>query len=295
MFVKGNQLKDLRNYFSENLAQLYSATELQLILKVIVCKRLNIKEQDFALHQDLRFSESDLLHFRSLLKRLQKNEPFQYVIGETEFYGLLLKTDKRALIPRPETEELVDWVVKDYKANSAIKILDICAGSGCIGLALKNALPTAEVHALEWSEEAIGLIQENCATCDLELQIHHLNVLDSAAFASFIQESFDVWVSNPPYIPVSDRERMEANVLDFEPEMALFVPDGDPLLFYRVLAAQAQHFLVGGGNLYFELHEDLGASLVQLMEESGFVNIELRKDLQGKNRLLRAQKRNFTA
>lgn len=294
MFVQGNQLSDLKSYFTKYLSDIFSLTELQLIVKLITCKRLNISEKELLLNRDIRFSESDLLYFRSVLKRLLNHEPFQYILGETEFYGLLLKTDHRALIPRPETEELVDWIVQDYGKNQDLIVLDACTGSGCIALALKKSLLNSTVHAVEFSGPALDLARENAELCNLTLQVHQFDVIDSEGFRKFAPDSFHVWVSNPPYIPENDRSEMAANVLDFEPGMALFVPDEDPLLFYRRLSMEALRYLVPGGALYFELHEHLGEELIRLMEEIGFVNIELRKDLQGKNRMLRAQKRNFT-
>jgi release factor glutamine methyltransferase len=298
MFVKGNTLQDLKRYLTEKLSALYSASEIKLMSEVIVCKRLNINRSEYLSNREIRFSESDLLFFRSLVKRLLDHEPFQYVIGETEFYGLVLKTDARALIPRPETEELVDWIVKDtrqFGSGKALRLLDACSGSGCIALALQNALPQAEVHAVEWSEDAYSLLEENSTICELHPVLHRFDVLDAEAFQQFADNSFTLWVSNPPYIPERDKALMAENVLAYEPEMALFVSDDDPLLFYRALAMHAGRKLMPEGWLYFELHEELGEALHRLMADLGFVNIELRKDLQGKNRMLRAQKRNFTA
>lgn len=288
MFVKANTLREIRAYFQQELQHLYSENELKIILRTLYEKRFGTTG-NFLLAQEDRLSESDLLFFHNALKRLRANEPFQYVVGETEFYGLTLKTDARALIPRPETEELVDWVLNESRPS---KVLDLCAGSGCIALALKSKLPEAQIVAVEWSEAALKLIEENRQATKLDLAVVHADVL-VASYMDFTGEEVDVIVSNPPYIPLMDKERMEANVLDFEPEMALFVEDDDPLIFYREIIARSKAVLQQEGWIYFEIHEDLAKGVVSLFEENGFVNIEVRKDLQGKERMVRAQVLSF--
>lgn len=290
MFVQGNQIGDLKTYFSKKLSENFSTSEIQLMLKLVVCKRLKFSETDFMLVSNLRFSESDLLYFREVVHRLLNEEPFQYILEETEFYGLLLKSDKRALIPRPETEELVDWVLRSHPAEDLASILDACSGSGCIALALKSKLPYARVLAAELSEEALSLIEENAKRCHLELEVRAMDVLRNDDFQNFEKDSFSLWISNPPYIPERDRHKMAGNVLRFEPEMALFVSDEDPLVFYRKLAEKALLFLKANGYIYFEIHEDLSEKVRGLLEQLSFVNIEVRKDLQGKPRMVRAQK-----
>lgn len=234
-----------------------------------------------------RFSESDLLYFRSIVKRLQQYEPLQYVLGETFFYDLELKIDHRALIPRPETEELVHWIVESNRGEQNLLVADICAGSGCIALALKSKLVEAEIWALELSGDALDLIEENCERTQLELEKLKFDAL-SDDFQK-LENPFDIWVSNPPYIPQKDRNSMHKNVLDFEPEMALFVEDDDPMLFYNAISKNARIGLKSGAWLYFEIHEDYGSLVKEVMKSHGFVNIELRKDLQGKERMIRGQ------
>jgi len=290
MFVQGNQIGDLKAYFSKNLSGIFSTSEIQLMLKLSVCKRLEISETDFMLASNLRFSESDLLYFRNIIHRLLNEEPFQYILGETEFYGLLLKVDKRALIPRPETEEMVEWVLTSHSADELTYILDACSGSGCIALALKSKLPNSLVTAVELSEDALSLIAENIERSGFEFDVKAMDVLRSEDFLDFDRDSFSLWISNPPYIPEQDRSRMAGNVLRFEPEMALFVADEDPLVFYRHLANEAVLYLKPGGFIYFEIHEDLSTEVEALLKGLSFVNIEVRKDLQGKSRMVRAQK-----
>ncbi|MCR9173353.1 MAG: peptide chain release factor N(5)-glutamine methyltransferase [bacterium] len=295
MFVPSNEFRSIRTYYSEQLAGLYSANELKIILKYLFLKRFNAQPSDYILADDKRLSESDLLFFRDALKRLRKNEPFQYILGEAEFYGLLLKCDHRALIPRPETEELVDWILESIKTEpraesigAPLNILDICSGSGCIALALKSQLPNAFVFAIEYSEEALQLIEENKSFTELKINTIHANALTND-YVNLVENKQSVIVSNPPYIPQADREIMKANVLEFEPEMALFVENDDPLVFYREIMRRSKSILNENGWLYFEIHEDLSNDVQRLFEECNFVNIELRKDLQGKDRMMRGQ------
>ena len=289
MFVQGNTLKDLKVYFSTKLSDQFSKSELNLMIKLLVIKRLNISKSDYLTGGDIRFSESDLLYFRDVVKGLQDDEPFQYILGEVEFYGVLMRIDKRALIPRPETEELVDWIVSSFDREKNLKGMDLCAGSGCIGFALKSVLKSANVIAVELSEGANNLIDENIEFTGIELNRHQLDVLAEASFDVFEENSFDCWVSNPPYIPENEMSIMAENVLSHEPHMALFVQDDDPLIFYREIASKAKRFLKHGGSIFFEIHEGLGESVIDLLSALGFVNIELRKDLQGKSRMVRAQ------
>lgn len=263
------------------------------MFKAFVTKRLELTDTEFMLNRgvsgaEVRFSESDLLYFRSVVKRLQANEPFQYIHGKTEFYGLELLCDKRALIPRPETEELVDWILENLNPKKELNVVDICSGSGCIALALKSALENAHVEAWELSDEALELIEENKALTGLNITSIKMDALSNSYPAS--AESVDIIVSNPPYIPNAERSRMHANVLDFEPEMALFVDDANPSIFYESIASASFNLLIPYGWLYFEIHEDFETEMAQLFENHGFVNIELRKDLQGRSRMMRGQR-----
>lgn len=288
MFVQHNDLSGVKDYFASKLQQLFTESEIKQIVKMFVCNRLNISNSEYLFASELKFSESDLLYFRDVVKRLGKDEPVQYVLGEAFFYDLELKIDERALIPRPETEELVDWIVKEFDSSKSWKMTDVCAGSGCIALALKSVFPASEVDALELSQEAISLIQENKGKTDLEINVVPFDAVEGSL--SELNKTYDVIVSNPPYIPQKDRAMMHRNVLDFEPDMALFVEDDDALLFYRRIGEDSMSVLGENGSLFFEIHEDLGQSVVELLKEIGFVNIELRKDLQGKDRMVRARK-----
>lgn len=292
MFVKTNTIRAIKDYFKSRLMSFYSESEIKAIYTEVICKRMNINKVELMTGDDKYLSESDLLYFRTVVKRLLNHEPFQYVMGTTDFYGLEIKCDSRALIPRPETEELVDWIAYDNKRKENLKIVDLCTGTGCIALALKKASQnTSVVIGIDISKDAVKLAEENAAINNLDVKFEELDVLNSIQFKNqFKPASFDVWVSNPPYIPDTDKLKMNRNVLDFEPHLALFVSDQNPLIFYNQIAKQADIYLINGGHLYFEIHEDLSNGVIEILKNYNFVNIELRKDLQGKPRMIKAQK-----
>lgn len=288
MFVASNKLSDLKQYFKHKLETHFSESEIKLMFDEIVMQRLQLSRTDLLLNKDLRLSESDLLHVRTIAHRLLEHEPFQYIMGETEFCGLNLKCDARALIPRPETEELVQWIQESFsEKNEELNILDLCTGSGCIALALKSNFQNAIVSALDVSLEALNLANENAQITQLEVNFFEHDLLSSSSL-DFPKNSFDCWVSNPPYIPNKDKELMHANVLNHEPHVALFVDDHDALIFYRKIATFAKDYLKENGLLFFEIHENLASEVSHLLAELHFSNIEVKKDLQGKNRMLRA-------
>jgi release factor glutamine methyltransferase len=289
VFVQTNSVQAIKAYFKDRLKEKFTDSEIKLIVRSALMDRLKISSADFLLSDGKLLSESDLLFFRSIVKRLLNSEPFQYVMGKTEFYGLELKTDKRALIPRPETEELVSWIVEDHPEQSVFKMLDLCTGSGCIALALKSHFTNSEIVATDLSKDALELAKENAGNLEMNIVFLNLNALDEKGYTVFEKHSFDVWVSNPPYIPYADQQAMEQNVLDFEPHMALFVEDHDALLFYREIARQGKDYLKNGAKIYFEIHEDLGQQTVALLESFGYSHVLIRKDLQGKERMVRAE------
>ena len=284
MFVIDNQLKTAKNYFTEQLKNLFSSTEINSMWKEIICFRFNWNASDFILNTTFRLSESDLLFIRSYVHRLKKNEPFQYIHGITTFFGLELKCDKRALIPRPETEELVAWVVEfgPYKT-----IADLCTGSGCIALGLKSIFSESNVTGLDISTDALSLAKENSKLTNLDVEFIHADVLNINR--DLLDQKWDCIISNPPYIPSNERESLAENVLNFEPEISLFVGNDNPLIFYKAIVEYAKSNLSENGILFFEIHPDFSAEISDLLKLKGFINIELRKDLQGKNRMIKAQ------
>jgi release factor glutamine methyltransferase len=288
MFVSDNTLSSAKKYFSDRLDAVFSPTELKSMWTQIICKRMNWTTTDLMLKQGERLSESDLLYVRSFVKGLLNSVPFQYLIGETDFYGLTISCDSRALIPRPETEELVAWIVE--LETQPKRMLDCCTGSGCIALALKSVYNESIVQALDYSPEALLLSAENAKKLDLNIELIQEDVLNFSA--KFLAETtdFDVIVSNPPYIPEKEKGTMSAHVLEHEPSMALFVDDQDPIVFYKKLIQFAERKLAKGGYLFFELHELFGNEVSEYLQLFGFENIEIRKDLQGKSRMLKAQK-----
>jgi release factor glutamine methyltransferase len=288
MFVPDNSLSATQIYFSNQLQGLFSEREVKTMFEALIKQRLNWTSADFLLHHEARLSESDLLFIRSAVKRLLLHEPFQYVIGNTEFYGLSITCAPGALIPRPETEELVDWILEELKGKDS-KILDIGTGSGCISLALKKNTINSNVWGLDVSESALNIAKENALSLGIEVRFLSHDILNDHPL-EFENHFFDVIVSNPPYIPVNEQVKMDQNVLQFEPHEALFVPDHDPLLFYRVIATKSLSLLKNNGVLFFEIHEDFASQVKDLLAELGFINIELRKDLQGKFRMIKAQR-----
>ena len=265
MFVIDNQLKTAKNYFSEQLKNLFTFTEINS-------------------NTTFRLSESDLLFIRSYVHRLQNNEPFQYIHEKTIFFGLELICDKRALIPRPETEELVAWAVElgPYKT-----IADICTGSGCIALGLKSKFSESNVIGLDISMDALSLAQENSKLTNLDVEFNHADALNINR--DLLGKKWDCIISNPPYIPTNERESIAENVLNFEPEISLFVENDNPIIFYEAIVKYAKSNLSENGFLFFEIHPDFSAEISDLLKLKGFINIELRKDLQGKNRMIKAQ------
>lgn len=233
------------------------------------------------------------------LQRLLQHEPVQYIMNKAWFYGMELYVDNNVLIPRPETEELVDWIVKDVKASdkavfqkkstdadatTSLKILDVGTGSGCIALALKKAMPKAEVWGCDVSEEALNVARRNGSSLDVRVDFQGLNFLDGAQ--QKLLPTVDVIVSNPPYIPLREKESMAANVVQYEPHSALFVPDNNALIFYQAIAQFARKRLYEGGSIYLEVHENLSEQVVELFKQKGY-SVEAKKDMQGKERMVK--------
>jgi len=284
MFVFDNQLKTAKNYFSEQLKNLFTSTEINSMWKEIICFRLKWNRSDFILNTTFRLSESDLLFIRSYVHRLKNNEPFQYIHGTTTFFGLELICDKRALIPRPETEELVAWAVEfgPYKT-----IVDLCTGSGCIALGLKSKFSESYITGLDISADALSLARENSKLTNLDVEFNNADVLNING--DLLDKKWGCIISNPPYIPTNERESIAENVLNFEPEISLFVENENPIIFFEAIIKYAKSNLLENGFLFFEIHPEFSAEISDLLNLKGFINIELRKDLQGKNRMIKAQ------
>jgi release factor glutamine methyltransferase len=290
MFVIQNTAEAVKAYFLERLISFYTEREISTIYKESLKKRLKLTDVDFLLQKEIRLSESDLLYFRSIVKRLQNQEPFQYILGETYFYDLVIRCDERALIPRPETEELVEWICNSVDNNEKLEVLDVCTGSGCIALALKSILKSSNVSATDISPEAIALAKKNSMLLSLDVHFIQDNALVDDEDI-FIKNSYDLIVSNPPYIPMKEMEIMEKNVVDFEPHLALFVADESPLIFYKAIAEKALRLLKSDSLMFFELHESFAEKTKELVIALGFDEVEIKLDLQGKSRMLKAKKK----
>jgi release factor glutamine methyltransferase len=293
MFVQTNSIKAVKSYFQDRLKGKFSVNEIKLIGNDVFCSRLDLSGTDLIGIDEQLLSESDLLYFRSVVKRLLLDEPFQYVVGNAHFYGLILKCDQRALIPRPETEELVDWVKDTFIGKKNTLIVDLCTGSGCIGLALKSVFPDAHVFLTDYSEEALELAKENVHLTGLNVEFKQFD----ATLPADYQKSFDgfegkmdCWISNPPYIPVDEKSLMDENVINFEPHMALFVPNNEACVFYSSIAEMALLYLKPGGFLFFEIHENYAENVKLILTEFGYREVIVRRDLQNKERMVRAIK-----
>ncbi|WP_075350041.1 peptide chain release factor N(5)-glutamine methyltransferase [Algoriphagus marinus] len=246
---------------------------------------------NWLLEHHLGLRRVDMMHFleeKDLPKklwddfdRLKKGEPIQYILGKAPFYGHEFLVNSFTLIPRNETEELVHLILKENK-SPGLKVLDIGTGTGCIPISLALEMNQAEVYGLDISEEALEVARKNAKLLHAEVTFLKCNILEELPPI----EDLDVLVSNPPYIPEKGKAEMHQNVLDFEPGLALFVPDHDPLLFYRVIAEKGKKLLKPGGRLYFEIHEEFGAGVLSLLEEKGFTELRLLKDLNGKDRMV---------
>lgn len=232
--------------------------------------------------------EVDLPNIEHITDELSQGRPLQYIIGKTEFCGLDFAVREGVLIPRPETEELVEWAIKRAKRYAHARILDLCTGSGCIAISLANALPQATVTAIDLSSDALAIARENCTSLNTSVELLENDVLGE--LHSLTDREFDVIVSNPPYIPRSEQAMMRVNVTRYEPEMALFVDDSTPLLFYEAIARHAKTLLRRGGSLLFEVHESYATATAEMLQAMGFEKVILRKDFLGKPRMICCQR-----
>lgn len=282
-------IKHYRDQFIQELTPIYDAGEAESFFYLILEAKHQLKRVDLALQPDLVFSVAELETWNLITEQLKKEIPIQYLLGTTHFYGLELEVNSNVLIPRPETEELVDWIVQKSKfknQSSKFKILDIGTGSGCIAISLVKNLPNAEVFALDVSEKALATAKRNAELNQVKIQFIHQSILETEDLG----QQFDLIVSNPPYVRDLEKHEIKKNVLDNEPHLALFVEDDDALIFYRKIAQLAQKNLSLNGQLYFEINQYLGQEMVDLLQEMGFKNTELRKDIYGNDRMMHCTK-----
>lgn len=275
-------MKATIQYIEKELAGLYPNSEIEGFTRIILEAVCEWSFTEQVLNKQEKIRNADFEKIRGIVFRLKNFEPIQYILGETEFYGLKLKVNPSVLIPRPETEELVEWIVKSNLPEN-ITVLDIGTGSGCIALALKSQMENATVFGVDISEKALEVAKQNALKNQLDVDFFQVDILK---WEYISWEKFDLIVSNPPYIREIEKTEMHSNVLVHEPENALFVPDNDPLLFYRSIAAFAKVNLKKEGLLFFEINEKLGGEMISLLNEYGFYEIEIRKDINGKNRMI---------
>jgi len=282
-------LKEYRKHFNNQLSDLYPQTEIDSFFFLLIEEFLELKRIDVSLKPDFKITEEKLTQLNSAIKRLQKEEPIQYILGTTEFYGLPFIVNKHVLIPRPETEELVEWIISSVISSGvekSLKILDIGTGSGCIPISLKKNIATTEVSAMDISKDAIEVAKQNAKLNEVQITFLQHDILSTKDLG----QQFDIIISNPPYVRELEKQEIKNNVLENEPHLALFVNDNNPLLFYNKIADLAKTHLKSNGMLFFEINQYLGKETVDLLKEKGFKNIKLKKDLFGNDRMILACK-----
>ena len=276
-------MKETVAHIQESLESLYPPGEIRSFIRIILSHICGLSHNQQILCKDRQLPEKEKEQIYTVVSRLKNMEPLQYIIGETEFYSMSFGVNSSVLIPRPETEELVDMIVKSHTGVSPVRILDIGTGSGCIAIALAKNIPNSEVTAVDVSAAALQTAKDNAARNDVDVHFIQADILTETVL---IHGEYDIIVSNPPYIKEAESESMDANVLDYEPHIALFVPNEDPLLFYRAIADFAVEKLKPGGMIYFEINAMCDVLTGEMLHEKGFLQTEIHCDLSGKNRFI---------
>ncbi|WP_436416330.1 peptide chain release factor N(5)-glutamine methyltransferase [Petrimonas sp.] len=277
-------MQNPKYFIKSELKDLYSPDEISSLTRLILEKEFAIPFADILACKFNHLSDAEMQKLTEIVGKLKNSEPIQYILGESDFFGLAFYVNGSVLIPRPETEELVQWVLESAE-NKPMKILDIGTGSGCIAVTLAKKLPSAEVHAWDISEDALEVARKNAERNGVKVIFVKRDML----LEPVSDEKFDIIVSNPPYVTEVEKTEMQENVLNFEPHLALFVPDDNALVFYEKIADFALTNLNKGGQLFFEINRAKGADIARLLEEKGFKNIELRKDISGNERMVMAE------
>ena len=272
-------------YIRQSLQDIYPPEEVKALSMLICCDMLGVDALDIYMGKDIILSACKQRELENIIFRLQKNEPIQYIRGYDEFCGRNFRVAPGVLIPRPETAELVDLIVKENP--DARRLLDIGTGSGCIAISLDKNLPDAKVDAWDISEEALAIARKNNEELDAQVTFRRQDVFSADGIQG---ASYDIIVSNPPYVTETEKTEMEANVLDWEPELALFVPDEDPLRFYRRIAELGRELLRPGGKLYFEINQAYGQDMIRMIEMNQYRDVRVIKDIFGKDRILTANR-----
>ncbi len=288
-------LKQYKTHFFDSLKNIQDEQEIESFFFILTEYLHNLKRVDVTLNPNFELSDMTIEKWNTILADLQQEKPIQYITGEAWFYGLKFEVNENTLIPRPETEELVEWILNSSITHhsSPITILDVGTGTGCIPIALKSNLPQANVSAIDVSEKALELAKRNAASNKVEINFIQANILEVEDLSKLQSPNthhpspYNIIVSNPPYVRNLEKEEIKKNVLDYEPHLALFVEDTDALLFYRKIAQLAFKNLTPNGLLFFEINQYLGKETVELLQNIGFKNIELKKDIYGNDRMIR--------
>ncbi len=276
-------MKRITQIINEELSGYYTQGEISALTRIIATELLGVSQMAFYLKDDITLTAEQEVMLENAIERLKKQEPIQYVLGYCDFCDLRFKVTPATLIPRPETSELVEWIAADHHGKT-VNILDIGTGSGCIAVSLAHKLSQSKVTAWDISPEALAIAAENSSNNSTEVTFEQVDILSYEPTGA----QLDIIVSNPPYIKENEKSAMHANVLGWEPHTALFVPDSDPLIFYRTIAEKGLHMLAHGGTLYFEINRAHGAETMEMLAIIGYTNIELRKDFAGNDRMIKA-------
>lgn len=279
-------VKKYKELFQNELISFFDAMEIDQFFYLTLEKMHQLKRVDLAMNPHFEITAAEAKQWNAVLTQLKTQKPIQYILGETSFYGLTFQVNEHTLIPRPETEELVQWILETTISGLPITILDIGTGTGCIPITLKKNLPKSTIFGLDVSDKALEVATINALNNETEVAFFQKDILAT----TLLDRSFDVIVSNPPYVRELEKMEINPNVLQFEPHLALFVSDNDPLLFYRKITQLAQDYLQPGGQLFFEINQYLGPAMIALVKSYGFTQIELRKDIYSNDRMLRAIK-----
>ena len=314
-------VKNYRIDFTQQLSAIYPKTEIDSFFFILMDEYLHLKRIDITLNPDFEIDNTNISILNTALKRLKNEEPIQYILGNTEFYGYPFLVDKNTLIPRPETEELVEWILDETaksqkgKELNHLRILDIGTGTGCIAISLAKNLPTATIFAIDISADALKIAKKNATLNNVEITFLQADILKTDSLDALANKmkqfnfgnqiissetnptkkiNFDIIISNPPYVRELEKVEIHHNVLQNEPHLALFVSDENPLIFYDKIADLAKKHLTKNGTLFFEINQYLGNETSKMLKEKGFKNIELRKDLFGNDRMIKVLKKNIS-
>ena len=279
-------IKELKDYSQSELDEIYPNEEIVSFFHLLTEAYLSKTRIDIALEPNANVTPNKVTIIKKALTLLKKEYPIQYIIGHSEFMGLTFEVNKHVLIPRPETEELINWILDSCLKNIGYKILDIGTGSGCIPISLFKFLPNSDIASMDVSSDALQVAQKNALNNRATINF----ILDDVLQLDDLTQTYDIIVSNPPYVKESEKKQMQNNVLKYEPDLALYVSDDDPLVFYKHIANLAIIALEPNGSLFFEINQSQGKELCKILLELGFNDVELRKDIFGQDRMIRAVK-----